>query len=47
METSPWSTHKPPRLTIAQGTPDDYRSLAHRHYRAGSPATIALILTAR
>lgn len=47
METSPWSTRKPPRISITQGTPDDYRVLAHRHYRAGAPATIALVLVAR
>lgn len=47
METSPWSIRKPPRLSITQGTPDDYRALAHRHYRAGPPATIALVLVAR
>jgi GNAT superfamily N-acetyltransferase len=34
-------------LSIAPGAPDDYRALAHRHYRAGSPATIALVLSAR
>lgn len=47
METSPWSIRKPPQLSITQGTPDDYRALAHQHYRAGAPATVALILTAR
>lgn len=47
METSPWSTHKPPRLSIAPGALDDYRALAHQHYRAAAPATIALILAAR
>ena len=47
METSPWSTHNPPRLSITQGTPGDYRALAHQHYRAAAPATIALILAAQ
>jgi hypothetical protein len=47
LETSPWSTRKPPRISITQGTPDDYHALAHRHYRAGAPATIALVLVAR
>lgn len=47
METSPWSTRKPPRLSIAPGTLDDYRALAHQHYRAAAPATVALILAAR
>ncbi|MCC6229256.1 MAG: GNAT family N-acetyltransferase [Phycisphaerales bacterium] len=47
METSPWSNHTPPRLSITQGGLDDYRALAHQHYRAAAPATIALILAAR
>lgn len=34
------------RLTIAPGTIDDYRALAHLHYRAAEPATIDLILRA-
>lgn len=34
------------RLTIEPGTIDDYRALAHLHYRAAEPATIDLVLRA-
>jgi GNAT superfamily N-acetyltransferase len=36
-----------PTLRISRGTFADYERLAHFHYRAGRPATIAGILTAR
>src|ERR1700754_3833324 len=34
------------KVEISQGTPDDYRALAHLHYRAGKPATIVRVLCA-
>lgn len=34
-------------LTIREGTSDDYAALARFHYRAGPPATIARVLSAR
>jgi ABC-type cobalamin/Fe3+-siderophores transport system ATPase subunit/GNAT superfamily N-acetyltransferase len=37
----------PPQLTITAGTLADYDTLAHHHYRAGRPATIAAVLVAR
>lgn len=37
----------PIALRIIEGQPKDYHALAHLHYRAAEPATIALVLSAR
>ncbi len=36
-----------PPISITRGTLTDYDALAHHHYRAGRPATIAAVLVAR
>lgn len=44
-ESAPTPRARP--IRIGEGNKDDYDSLARLHYRAGAPATIAKILTAR
>jgi len=41
----PGGTCPAARLVLRAGSPADYHALAHLHYRAGTPATIARILT--
>ena len=46
MRQRPARPPQPQPVTIEPGTPEDYRTLAHLHYRGGAPATMVRVLRA-
>lgn len=46
MRPRPAQPPRPQPITIEPATPEDYHRLAHLHYRAGPPATMARVLRA-